>query len=1008
VASEEAGLWQYTPGWGGQSKINDRRRSLGADPSPNLVGLPQLSPCKQGNSLRESFEFPPSVEFLLGDSSSGHGLSPKRRNRRNSACSSSPVLPSIDGLGHALPAGWRRRASCSPAPASEDLVSQLKQQTQNVAGRRRHSCAGVPLQNAAGRRRNSISGAGWAGFDLRDHVQSFSPQVGSELCSSRPLTAGELDLCEDGGGLSTPKYKGRGALAQALVKQCGSLERAFGMFDYNHQGKITHSQWVTGLALLRLDVDVLCGISSKSFFKMIDSKHKLEVNLDAWTTFFRQLEGTDAAGLLTEDNGPREALRKSRSSKRRASFSCTRSLEMPDSFTDDEAAVAAAGVHAAAHEVAASGVNKVGTAGRHRRKSAAAVLGCSQRRLLTDADEAMSSSFVNCTSEDAMGDSNLTDSLEGSNDAAKQSGGVAKQSADAAKQSGGPPKQSGGAAKQQAPVARLCSTGPGSDTDSCFGEDDARVHGSPSMQRRPGCTAATGISPGRTDGYPVQGAQSAVLPGNASTGQPSADQSIAARSSTQDDESARLQGFEPPTESKAEGANVDEPDLCDLCNLNDEELDAMGEQEQLKEEIASLNISGVQALAYVIIAKLQSFKKAFKWFDTNSHGSLAPFCWETGIKLLRIDMRTLTGLNVMEVYVMMDSEPRNGSVTWKKFKHFFAAVNSGKFAQSLAKAQGLSKSDCLAERSMGKKKALRQLQEQQRGLIQPRDSHVTMAEIPMQLVGSDTVPMACDGVQGVHDDSSGGTLHSRSSSKRQQPQGRSASKATSDQLDETATSDAERYSDCSFQGGHGNGSSPRSNDMNTGPLDSSRSSASSGSGDEEEMVGGYEHTYRERIRLELSHLALGESLEYTASRDSLECSIIQEVAEELGMWSHTAQELPVPLSARGGFKRDESGEWPGAVFVCNLRQFAIETRDQLVTIEAGEHLEFCNSLSDTQRRVVHMLASGFGLWTHSEGKGAQRRVFAFNLGVFAEEIRQDLESLGSGQSKSFPLDFSVA
>lgn len=55
-----------------------------------------------------------------------------------------------------------------------------------------------------------------------------------------------------------------------------------------------------------------------------------------------------------------------------------------------------------------------------------------------------------------------------------------------------------------------------------------------------------------------------------------------------------------------------------------------------------------------------------------------------------------------------------------------------------------------------------------------------------------------------------------------------------------------------------------------------------------------------------------------------------------------------------------------------------------------------------------MLSTSLGLWTHSEGKGAQRRVVAFNLGAFAEEIRQELDLLGQGQSKAFPEHFSAA
>merc|ERR1719272_26609 len=100
----------------------------------------------------------------------------------------------------------------------------------------------------------------------------------------------------------------------------------------------------------------------------------------------------------------------------------------------------------------------------------------------------------------------------------------------------------------------------------------------------------------------------------------------------------------------------------------------------------------------------------------NNRGNIANVSWNNGIHLLRINMVELTGLHATEIFGMMDAA-RSGTVTWKQWKHFFEALQSGDLAELLEKAKGLGSQDCLAERSSGKKKALRQLRAQQSGKL---------------------------------------------------------------------------------------------------------------------------------------------------------------------------------------------------------------------------------------------------------------------------------------------------
>jgi hypothetical protein len=895
--------------------------------------------------MHEVFDFP-SVEFLLGDT--GNSAS-SHRNRRNVMAQSELSLPDIDSPSHQLGSQAVSDAFCGRSvhrTNAQRASSEAPCWKRHAIHLGEQACCRDKVQDFRGMRLpyRDTPAASMTEFRFGQALQN----AGSNATSLRPAATGDAEPrpqgssdatsgkeCEDLHNSEESSFKGVGALAHALVSQCGSLERAFTTFDYNHKGKITRSQWETGLALLRLDCESLSGISSRALFKMMD---KLEVTLDAWTAFFKQLEGTAAAKLLTEDFGPLEALRKSRS--------CTmvKMFDVPETMksSNDNVrrvkrhhSVSSACTHATSDLLADE--SDEGTFARSdvRRNSAAAVLSGGHRHLITDTDDDCPA----VANTDSIGD---TLGMEVPKDTIVESHGLAKRA------------RPRGNLNRQASKASAGST-----SVTSVGDDDTHA-------------------------------------GNL------VDETC--------DSSAHM--------CKAHVEHLVTKKSNDLRECSNDELDALAEQQQLFDELASLRVDGVKALAYVIIAKLKTFKNAFKWFDMNSTGKIVQVTWDTGLHLLRIDVERLTGLYSKDIFEMMDVDPRDGCITWKKWQRFFDVVDNDELRDLLQKARGPGRHCSLADRCFAKKHELRQLQARQLqdaktanaahtlDLSRENDAHLLHVSTDAQ------VPI--DGVS--FDDNCGGRWRQRSKRRALSMDGLAGHDGAVCAMNESVLGDGNR-SDGDISLHRSTGQGDRS-DQGDGSDDPDNCRARSGSKrsslegesdiDEADGAGGYEQAYRQRIRLELSRLALGDSQEYAVGIDSLECSIIQEVAEEMGFWSNAAEELQGPLSVRGGSEHKDSDECLGAVLVSNLSDFVRQTREQLQAMQPGEHMEFPSSLSETMRRIVHIQAAELGIWTHSEGKGTQRRVVAFNLGEFASEIRMQLEALGPGQNKCFSGDLSIA
>jgi len=115
------------------------------------------------------------------------------------------------------------------------------------------------------------------------------------------------------------------------------------------------------------------------------------------------------------------------------------------------------------------------------------------------------------------------------------------------------------------------------------------------------------------------------------------------------------------------------PKAADMQVLSAEELQALAEHVQIELDLKEMGLNGKNALAYLLIQKLGSLKKAFQWFTAKEH-HVVPAGWDTGFNVLHVDVERLTGWSAMQIFKEMDQDPADGRITRKEWKRFFKEV----------------------------------------------------------------------------------------------------------------------------------------------------------------------------------------------------------------------------------------------------------------------------------------------------------------------------------------------
>ncbi|CAJ1338526.1 unnamed protein product [Effrenium voratum] len=383
------------------------------------------------------------------------------------------------------------------------------------------------------------------------------------------------------------------------------------------------------------------------------------------------------------------------------------------------------------------------------------------------------------------------------------------------------------------------------------------------------------------------------------------------------------------------GADGGDGGGVELSELTEEELHAVALHEELHSDLKQLDLAGKDALAYLLIARFGSLKRAFKWFDGNRSGKVSRVVWDSGIVMLHIDLEQLTGFKRSEVFHIMDRDPESGYISWKKWKKFFSALNEedmAKYMQEKAEEKGT-----LAQRARVK-----------------------------------TIEL---------------TTKAKKATRRRR------------------------------------GSGPRKKLSLTGDGQSMRKREEE-DWDDEFLVrhDQQEDDFRQRALENLQELVRGEAMSYADERfvkvseddaaveggkgpeefpdltPEEKCKLVEEVADELGLWRLPRVAAPKTLKRSATTALAASGS--ETVLVCHLHNFVAETDAQLQQLQGTcGSLEFPPSLTQIQRVVVHALAADRGLTTVSEGSGPARRLVAYDTGDFVRDLARMLEDLKPGQSK---------
>eukprot|EP00435_Cladocopium_sp_Y103_P031068 s2079_g7.t2 len=438
--------------------------------------------------------------------------------------------------------------------------------------------------------------------------------------------------------------------AAILMNRFGSLEIAFNHFDYNHKGKVTRGQWQTTLATIRLDTEEMVGMHNKKLFRQISlvasGKASLEITLDQWMVFFEaELKDTAAEFLLTEDRGSQAPKRWQQMKK----------LPMKALKTLLQSG-ALAGVPEE-HEVE-------GQATRFPREISA-------ESALVDSDDSDEwEEFWSINRKVKIS------ALQGGSFGRARSGDDSFVPDDLADE------ERVRRLERQWKAAFVAAGSPGSKDSGTW---NRTVSGGTSALP----PARSASSAGASDNAAADGAAAANAAAEAQR-----DSAESSGDSSSEDELTKA--FKTSTlvhggralgggHSGVDGRKVDrekvmrafkQKDDKAVAELNDDELQALAEQVQLQQEIEELDLSHIDAFAYVLLAKLGSFKRAFKWFDFNCTRKITNVTWDTGILLLHVDTESLTGLKPGQIFYRMDTvldrDKPDGLITRKKWKAFFA------------------------------------------------------------------------------------------------------------------------------------------------------------------------------------------------------------------------------------------------------------------------------------------------------------------------------------------------
>jgi len=430
---------------------------------------------------------------------------------------------------------------------------------------------------------------------------------------------------------------------------------------------------------------------------------------------------------------------------------------------------------------------------------------------------------------------------------------------------------------------------------------------------------------------------------------------------------------------------------------DEQTLQAMAEEQCLEDELKELNLSGLEAFAFIILAKCRTPNKAFRWFNCNSRRpAIRHINWDMGIMLLQCDFQKLTGMTPSTVFKTIDVH-HNAEITKTDWKAFFGKVMSGDRASCLNKAMNFD----LQSKAKGKLEKLKSLEESGKLTRRP------LKDLNKEDNSSD------DDAEAAAADAAARNAALTSSTEAVltpvKPAGEKPNSA--DAAANAATSSAKAVLTPVKPAWE----KPNSADRPKIPSNRSTADTSVAAGAAQDALDINTmrmNRFRERVRQELLQLTDNSSKEYPPGLTAEEKTIVEEVSAELGLFSHVqgSSQSTGDVSQGKMLPRSKSGKFDEtAVIVCKVSQdWQEELKRTLRGIETDGSHAFSSDLTPTQRMVVHIEAGKMGMWAKSEGASVDRHLTVYNTADLARRIRRELESLGPGKMLSYPSTFTKA
>lgn len=427
---------------------------------------------------------------------------------------------------------------------------------------------------------------------------------------------------------------------------------------------------------------------------------------------------------------------------------------------------------------------------------------------------------------------------------------------------------------------------------------------------------------------------------------------------------------------------------------------ALSQEAEDTEPPPLLDASQVAAFARILVKKIGSLTKAFRWFCAVNTGRITRVQWETGMIILHIDVVEVTGgVSAGQIFGLMDKSQK-GIINRRDWISFFEILIGTDAEELLPKERAPREPDSPTRRQ---RKVASDIKDREKARRGPRRLRVK-ADAALDGKVSPTSPKSSAAATDLIDGTNGVLFSSFSQHSGKTNVVLEDPSTVDERLDEKSSSRRDRDKMSCDENGN-------KNDHNVDGGDDEDEGLCNGSlaplrVNPEEYGAEDEESFRTRVWKQLSRLGPGEAIEYPVEIGQEKMAIVEEVASELRLWTHALHDCPLIGSAERA--EDIRNDFVACVMVMNLLEFAEQSRAKLSTIQPGESLEFSASLTENQRRVVHIEAANLDMWTCSEGRGSDRRLIAFNMIDFANEVRQTLEVLGPGDSHAFPAEFTSA